>query len=81
MLRMLCGSYALTWEYRAVQRQSALTLRSGQPVPSILGDFGRFGTVLGNFAHTTWYNFGLGLLVRLGFMSGVILPIRFVHLT
>jgi len=61
--------------------QSGSTSTSDPPVPSISGDFGRFGTVLGNFAHTTRYNLGLGFLVSLGFMSGVILPIRFVHLT
>jgi hypothetical protein len=36
---------------------------------------------LGHFAHTTGYNLGLGFLVRLGFVPGVILSIRFVHLT
>jgi hypothetical protein len=54
--------------------------RSDQPAPSILGDFGRVGSVLGHFAHTTQSGWGSGFIVSLGFMSGVILPIRISRL-
>ena len=36
---------------------------------------------LGHFAHTKRYDLGLGLLVSLGFVPGVTLSIRSVHLT
>ena len=48
-----------------------------RPAPSILGDFGRVGSVLRVILPIRRVFLGLGLLHSLGFISGVILPIRF----